>query len=134
MTITIGNPNLSNWKHLKARYVAAAGALAIAAGALVAVAPWHEAASPQHAAASTAPISFYRTVEPQKAIFYLVASQSEADRLNGAIAAEGGTLGLGESLSVVVVNTPEMEASVQAIGPELTAAGTNYEVIDLRGR
>ena len=134
MTITVGSPNLSNWKHLKAGYVAAAGALAIAAGALVAVAPWHQAASPQHAAASAAPTSFYRTAETQKAVFYLVGSQPEADRLNGAIAAEGGTAGLNESMSVVVVDTPEMEASIKMTGLELTSLGTNYEIIDLRDR
>jgi hypothetical protein len=135
MAITIGSPNLSNWKHLRARYVAAAGALAIAAGALVAAAPWQDSSAPNPAAAaSIAPTSFYRTAEPREQIFYLVGSQSEADSLKGTIAAEGGTAGLNQDLSVVVVDTPAMEASVNLIGSELTPLGINYQIIDLRGR
>ena len=134
MAITIGTTNLSNWKHLRARYVGAAGALAIAAGALVATAPWHQAASPQAAVASAAPTSFYRMADPREQVFYLVGLQAEADKLNGAIGAEAGTAGLNQDLSVVVVDTPEMEASVKMIGSELTPLGIDYQIIDLRDR
>ena len=132
MTITIGNTPVSNWKHLKMRYVAFAGVLAIAAGAVVAVAPWHQAATPAPVAASAAPTGPHQTTAPQNAVVYLVGSESEAVRLRGMIAADGGTAGLNESISVVVVDTPEMEADVAAFLSEPASLGDKWEIIDLR--
>src|SRR4051812_45779727 len=109
MATTIGDTNLSNWRHLQARYIAAAGIVGIMVGLLVAFAPWHQAASPAPAA-SIAPREFHRAAAPRNAVVYLVASDAEAVALKGMIAAEGGTAGLNESIDVVVVDTAEMEA------------------------
>jgi hypothetical protein len=134
MATTISDTNLSHWKHLQTRYVTAAGCLGIVAGALIAFGPWHQAASPQAAVPPLAATASHRTAAPQNAVVYLVGSQSEAVRLKGMIAADGGTAGLNESIDVVVVDTPEMEADVAAFLSEPTALGDKWEIIDLRGR
>jgi hypothetical protein len=129
--VTKYNAKLGNWKHIRPRYVAAAGALAIVAGGLAATAPWHGQSSSPAAAAAVVPATIYRPSEAQKAIFYLVGSQAEADRFNGTTA-KSGTAGLNKSISVAVVDSPE--DLVKMVGPELTSVGISYDIIDLRGR
>jgi hypothetical protein len=137
MTVAIAN-NHKSLRHLKVRYVAVAGAVAIAASALIAASPWHHAAPrPAAAASSVSGTGYGRAAEPRQSVLYIVGSPAEAATLEGAISSDAAMLdafGEASSLNVLVVDSPEKELLAVESARELMQFAPTFQVVDLRNR
>jgi hypothetical protein len=115
MNFAIGRTQAIGWKRLKVGYVVAAAALALAITAAVGIAFTRDGGSGS-SGASIAQSATQGRVQPSQAYIYVVGSQEEAIRLE---------MGIDESLTpnvsheVLVVDTPEAEASFQLMQKEL---------------
>jgi hypothetical protein len=120
MNFAIGNTQAIGWKRFRVGYVAAATALALAVTAAVGIAFTREDGSGRSAAPSTVRSSPQARVEAPHTYIYVVGSQEEAIAREMGI---DGSLTPNVLYEVLVVDTPEAEASFQLSQKELADAG-----------
>jgi hypothetical protein len=122
MNFAIGNTQAIGWKRFKVGYVAAAAALALAVTAAVGIAFTLDGGSGPSGSSSTVQPAPRPRVQPAQTYIYVVGSQEEAIALESAFN-EALALGTTSDLyDVLVVDTPEAEASLQLAQKELADA------------
>jgi hypothetical protein len=137
MNTTLNNPAAGNFKRLGTFYLGAACVLALAVVAIIA-GPWPTGRGPVSSPAQAELVATDRqVVVPASAYYYVVDSRAQADLLQAAIN--------GEKLIVEPATQPaevqffvaqsfEDERRLVELGRELMAVGTDFRIIDLRGR
>jgi hypothetical protein len=123
MNFAIGKTQATGWKRLKVGYVVAAAALALAVTAAVGIAFARDGGSGPSAAPSIVQPAPQARLQPPLTYIYVVSSQEEAIPLETMLD-EARTLAITNDLyEVLVVDTPEAEASLQLAQKELADAG-----------
>jgi len=129
MSLTIGNTKVSTWKHLKAQYIAAALGVALALSTVVAVAPRHGTSVGPVAPSAE---STSRAGQGPSFVYYLAASQQEANLFNAVISSEQAVLGSTNTQALAVaLSDPETKSLLVEASRELMAMGIDFRVVDL---
>jgi hypothetical protein len=121
MNFAIGNTQAISWRRFKVGYLVVVAALALAVAAAVGIAFTLDGRSGPSGQSNIARRLPQARVQPSQTYIYVVGSQEEAVTLERAFQeADGGTNFL---YKVLVVDTPEAEASFQLSQKELVDAG-----------
>jgi len=136
MNLGISNGYNSTWKRLKTQHIAVAAAGALAVSALIGgVAIQEQSAAPSTPSQQTArPVPAFDVAgSVSQALIYVVGSEAEASALRASFVNADYETEANVLRDVIVVNSPEGEAGLQAVQGELLSAGlAGPTLIDLR--
>ncbi len=135
MSTILSNTAVSTWKRIKVQHIALVCGLAIAASAAAAIGGWEADSATTPASPARASISTPLSDDTPQFVLFIAGSQQQADDHAAAIRQDLNPAWFASHSFVVVTNADE-EAQVRSlrdgVAMELVAAGTNFEVVDLR--
>jgi hypothetical protein len=143
MNLTFGNAASNTWKSLKVQHIAAAAGIALAVSAAIGIVSWKSQTPAPEAVSSRSSWTAVAQPASPRVVFYLAASEEQAAMQRDALrlaAIEASSSGMPDSgvraLVLVPASAEDVVALLAAVanaGQEDTS-GTQYEIVDLRGR